>query len=133
MYFFDIVDYYDSKIIGNQYVKIPICDTDWSDMATTANATRDAYLKALNQWYLCGTSCLEDGECKDAILAKWGVVLDDIIALNVASSDFWEMMGEECSTGGEYNPTIFQNYIDAQNTLECDIEELTYLVDGLVS
>jgi hypothetical protein len=132
MYLFDLADYYGSKIIGNQYEEIPICDTRWSDMASTSRATSDAYFKALNQWYVCGTICLEDGECKDAILAKWAVILDDITAYSTASTNFWYMMGDECSTDGEYDPTIYQNYIDAQNTLQCDVEELTYLVDGLV-
>jgi hypothetical protein len=129
MYFFDLEDYYGSRIIGNQYEEIPICDVIWSDMATTSRATSDAYFKALNQWYLGGIICLEDGECKDTILAKWAVVLDDITAFNLVSTDFWEMMGEECSTEGVFNRTIYDDYITAQQTLLCDIEELMYLVD----
>ena len=136
MYFFDLVDYYSSKIIGNQYEKIPICDIKWCDMATTARATRDAYLKALSMWYSASCTCLEDGDCKDAILAKWAVVQNDITLYNNALVAFWNMMCnddnfEDCT--GEYNPTLYQNYINAQQTLQCDIEELTYLVDGEVN
>ena len=135
MYFFDLVDYYSSRIIGDQYEEIPICDVKWCDMGTTARATRDAYFKALNQWYLASVTCLEDGECKDTILAKWSVVQNDIILFNNALVAFWNMMCnddnlEDCT--GEYNPTLYQNYINAQKTLQCDIEELTYLVDGEV-
>lgn len=132
MYFFDLRDYYDSKVIGNHYEEIPICDTVWSDMGTTARATSDAYFKAIDEWYNCGLTCLEDGECKDAILAKWAVVLNDITVFNAASTDFWTMMGEECSTGGVFDRTKYDDYISIQETLACDIEELTYLVDGLV-
>jgi hypothetical protein len=132
MYLFDLADYYGSKIIGNQYEEIPICDTRWSDMASTSRATSDAYFKALNEWYVCGTICLEDGECKDDILAKWVVVQNDITAFNVASTDFWYMMGDECSTDGVFDVTIYDDFISAQQTLLCDVEELTYLVDGLV-
>ena len=129
MYFFDLVDYYTDKVIGNQYEQIPICDVTWSDMATTSRATSDAYFKALNEWYECGTTCLEDGECKDAILAKWAQVMDDRTAYINARTDFWEMMGEECSTDGVFNKTIYDDYITSQQTLLCDIEELMYLVD----
>jgi uncharacterized protein (TIGR02145 family) len=129
MYFFDLLDYYTDKVIGNQYEQIPICDVTWSDMATTSRATSDAYFKALNEWYECGTTCLEDGECKDAILAKWVQVMDDRDAYINARTDFWEMMGEECSTDGVFNKTIYDDYITAQQTLLCDIEELMFLVD----
>lgn len=132
MYLFDLADYYGSKIIGNQYEEIPICDTRWSDMASSSRATSDAYFKALTEWYECGTTCLEDGECKDAILAKWAQVLVDRSAFITARDDFWYMMGEECSTDGVFNKTIYDDFISAQQTLLCDIEELTYLVDGLV-
>jgi hypothetical protein len=132
MYFFDLVDYYYTKIIGNQYVEIPICDTKWSDMGVTSIQTADAYFKALIEWYECGTACLEEGECKDTILAKWATVLDDKDQFYLKAADFWNMMGEECSTGGEYNPTIYEDFISIQQTLLCDVEELTYLVDGLV-
>lgn len=130
MYFFDLVDYYTDKVIGNQYEQIPICDVTWSDMATTSRATSDTYFKALNEWYECGTTCLEDGECKDAILAKWVQVMDDRTAYLNARTDFWEMMGEECSTDGVFNKTIYDDYITAQQTLLCDVEELTSLVDN---
>jgi uncharacterized protein (TIGR02145 family) len=129
MYFFDLLDYYTDKVIGNQYEQIPICDVTWSDMATTSRETSDAYFKALNEWYERATICLEDGECKDAILAKWVQVMDDRTAYINAGTDFWEMMGEECSTDGVFNRTIYDDYISAQNTLLCDIEELMFLVD----
>ena len=132
MYLFDLADYYGSKIIGNQYEEIPICNTKWSDMASTSRETSDAYFKALTEWYTCGITCLEDGECKDDILAKWVVVQNDITAFNVASTDFWYMMGDECSTDGVFDVTIYDDFISAQQTLQCDVEELTYLVDGLV-
>ena len=135
MYFFDLVDYYSSRVIGDQYEEIPICDVTWCDMATTARATRDSYFKTLNQWYLASVTCLEDGDCKDAILAKWLVVQNDMTLFINALNAFWGMMCnddnlEDCT--GEYNPTLYQNYINAQKTLQCDIEELTYLVDGEV-
>ena len=129
MYLFDLQDYYGSKIIGNHYEKIPICDSRWCDMAATAGATRDAYLSALSQWYDANSVCLEDGPCKDAILAKWAVILSDVTTFNSTFTAFWSMMcGDDCT--GEYNPTLYQNNINAQNTLLCDIEELTYLVNG---
>ena len=136
MFLFDLADYYGSRIIGNQYEEIPICDTKWCDMATTARETRNAYLKTLNQWYLASVTCLEDGDCKDAILAKWAVVQNDITLYNNSLVAFWGMMCnetnlEDCT--GEYDPTLYQNYINAQDTLQCDIEELTYLVDDGVS
>jgi hypothetical protein len=42
------------------------------------------------------------------------------------------MMGDECSTDGVFDVTIYNDFISAQQTLLCDVEELTYLVDGLV-
>ena len=131
MYLFDLADYYGSKIIGNQYEEIPICDVRWEAAYSTACSTRDQFIHTLTIWYTCGTTCLEDGECKDAILAKWVVVQSDITSFNLALTAFWQMMwGESCT--GVYDPTLYQNYINAQQTLLCDIEELTYLVDGLV-
>ena len=121
---------------GNQYVEIPICGVGWENAYYDASSTRDAYLKALNQWYLASVTCLEDGDCKDAILAKWAVVQNDITLYNNSLVAFWGMMCnetnlEDCT--GEYDPTLYQNYINAQDTLQCDVEELTYLVDDGVS
>ena len=132
MYLFDLADYYDIRAIGNQYEEIPICDTRWSDMATTSRETSDWYFQVLSNWYNNSVTCLSDGDCKDAILAQWAQVLADRSAFMTARDNFWNMMGDECSTDGEFDVTIYDEFISIQQTVLCDVEELNYLVDGLV-
>lgn len=131
MYLFDLYDYYFDRFIGNKYEEIPICDVGWENAYNNASSTSDQYIKSLIDWYESSTTCLEDGECKDAILAKWAVVQSDITSFNLSLTAFWQMMsGETCT--GVYDPVLYQDYITSQQTLLCDVEELTYLVDGLV-
>ena len=45
MYFYDLEDYYTSRIIGDYNIKY----YNWEDVAGTARETRNAYLKAFNE------------------------------------------------------------------------------------
>jgi hypothetical protein len=68
MYFFDIADYYSTgNISKTDWLNYGIVGTmlgcaggpipdDWGNYITTANATSDAFLKAVNQWYLSSSA-----------------------------------------------------------------------------
>lgn len=73
MYFFDIEDYYSSYFIGHLNTKYG--RGDWEDIATTYRATRDAYVKAFNQWYEASTIGLK-GECKARVEELYKLIID---------------------------------------------------------
>ena len=62
MYFYDLEDYYNSRVIGDYNTKYT---SDWEDVAGTARATRNAYLKAFNQWYSSSTSCFNEDKLNE--------------------------------------------------------------------
>lgn len=68
MYFFDIEDYYNpSNVNSNEWKNYGFSDilmgcgggpipTDWQDYFGTARETTNAFIKAVNQWYLASSS-----------------------------------------------------------------------------
>lgn len=130
MYTLDLQYYYDNQIIGNQYEEIPKCDPRWQEMADIAYDKLQDYITVLTNWYTLSTLCLGEGDCKDTIESKWSVIQSDISDLTTKYSMFWDMMIDDCSS--YFDNQVFQNYLDAQDTLLCDVEELKYLVDGIV-
>lgn len=69
MYFFDVVDYIGTCFFGPN----SLMSGDKEDSWTTYRATRDAWLKAINQYYLSYTGC---ATCSNTII---GTIDDEII------------------------------------------------------
>lgn len=159
MYFFDLEDYYSSRIFGNLNTRY---HGDWEDCSTTYRATRDAYLKAFGQWYLSSTKGLK-GDCKARVEelyklilnldnpdgSKWGSVLS---ASTLNSAKFFTMMngisaypsytaetGDLAFYMGHYyyawsgkcfDEQVYYDYVNAYKEERCVYNEILYLVDG---
>ena len=159
MYFFDLEDYYSSRIIGDLNSRY---HGDWEDCDTTYRATRDAYLKAFGQWYDASTIGLK-GACKARVEelnkliynfdnpdgSDWGAVLS---ATTLATDKFFIMMnginnypsysaetGDPSQYMGNYyyvwsgkcfDEQIYYDYVNAVKEERCLFNEIIYLVDG---
>ena len=159
MYFFDLEDYYDSRIIGDLNVRHQY---DWEDSAVTYRATRDAYLKAFGQWYSGSTIGLK-GECKTRVEELYKLILNYdnpdgskngsvFSASSFNTAKFFTMMGGintypsyTAETGdptqylGNYyyawsgkcfDEQVYYDYVNAYKEERCVYNELLYLVDG---
>jgi len=112
-FFFDICDYLGSNMIGVDTIEANC--VNFEDMASTARETRNAYVKALNQYIKSVTTCDVDGTCDSIIQEKiytdfWqGTFIDFYTKFDI----FWNMLfcdGIDKKTGLEYQsmrlPTI---------------------------
>ena len=159
MYFFDLDDYRDSRIIGNLNSKY---HGDWEDMGSTSRATRDAHIKAFGQWYSASTIGLK-GDCKNRVEELYKLVIDydnpdgsywgsALSAYTYNFDKFIAMMngintyptytaetGNPLAYMGHYyyswsgkcfDEQIYFDYIESFKDFKCVTNEILYLVDG---
>jgi hypothetical protein len=110
---------------------LPKCPTtsDWGDMYITATETRNAFMKALEQWYLASTTCLpKDGPCTRQIVQQWNTVLEFYSGeYNTAFTNFWESLSKETSS---FNDDTCNRYRKMMVDWRCHIKKLMRLVDN---
>ena len=159
MYFFDLEDYYSSRIIGNLNTRH---HGDWEDSNNTFKSARDAYIKAFGLWYSASTIGISDTcmvrieELYKLIInydnpdgSKYGSVLS---ASTLNSAKFFTMMngintypsytaetGNPSQYMGHYyyawsgkcfDEQVYYDYVNAYKEERCVTNELLYLVDG---
>jgi hypothetical protein len=154
MYFFDLGDYYGSRIIGDLNAKH---HGDWEDMGTTARETRNAHLKAFSQWYMSSTIGITDScmvrieELYKLIIdptnpdgTKWGAVTsaytynqNKFVAMMNGINTYPSYTAESGSnnyyyswSGKCFNEQIYNDYVESFKEFKCVTNEILYLVDG---
>jgi hypothetical protein len=109
---------------------------DWEDIATTARATRDAFFKALNQWYLASTVCLvKSNPCYDAIKKQWDIVFGMMATerqggngtINNIMDEFFSHLIDENKI---FTDELCNRYRKIMLDFRCAIKRLMRLVDG---
>lgn len=159
MYFFDLEDYYSSRIIGDLNTRH---HSDWSDSATTYRETKNVYIKAFGEWYSASTIGLK-GECKSRVEELYKLIIDYdnpdgskfgsiLSASTLNSAKFFTMMdgiakypsytadtGDLAFFMGHYfyswsgkcfDEQVYYDYVNAYKEERCVYNELLYLVDG---
>jgi hypothetical protein len=156
MYFFDLEDYYSSRIIGNLNSRFHY---DWEDCAGTYRETRNAYIKAFGQWYSASTIGLK-GECKSRVEELYNLFIDYdnpdgtkfgsvLSASTYNTNKFFTMMNginnypsytAETDTvyinyyytwsGKCFDEQVYYDYVNAYRDERCLCNEILYLVDG---
>ena len=86
---FDLEDYRGSKIIGPDHK--PVEQINWLDPYTTARATRDAYLKAINEYFLA-SQVMSTKEEMIVLNTKMNNILESNLVLNPLLKDFFNAM-----------------------------------------
>ena len=86
---FDLEDYTYARIIGTN--SLPADQISWVGPHTTARATRDAYLKSVNEYVLAAGGCSSAAE-KRALESKYFEFLDALRVLGPAMRQFWNAM-----------------------------------------
>lgn len=134
MYFFDLADYYlnfsengwnlhnfggSSVGCGNS-----LSPTDWQDYYTTANATRDAFRKAINEWFKASISCngfsIGSGctnTYNDLYIANEMLYTDYFVAKQeffqtVVLHDYFYKYGKDNDNPATYYNGTYDEYID---------------------
>jgi hypothetical protein len=123
MYLFDIQDYCDIGFIGPNNVNFSI-NGDWADAAGTYRATRDAWKKALNEWYLATIADLPESSCLDA-----QILLDAIAAYNTDPriGAFW-ILTDVNMVG--LTAEIYNDYVTSLQEEQCKVKQLFNYLDG---
>ena len=124
MYLFDIQDYCGDGFIGPNNVNYSIYG-DWENARTTYQATRDAWKKALNEWYLATIADLPESSCLDA-------AQDLMDSINTSHTDprrnaFWGLVG-----GNMVGLTaeIYNDYVTYLQEEQCKVKQLFNYLDG---
>jgi hypothetical protein len=123
---FDFEDYINGGVVGTETDCVD-CGV-WEDMAATARETKDAWFKALNEWYLSATCCLAPNDpCLPAIKKMWEGFLN---FYQNYYSDVWLRFWEAHSCDGTFTVDICNEYRKAMIDLKCMVKQLMRLVDG---
>lgn len=157
MYFFDLEDYYGSRIIGQLNTRH---HTDWTDSLGTARETRNAYIKAFNQWYIASTIGLK-GDCKARVEELYKLIRDDdnpdgthwgavtsaqtynltkfmymMYGINNPPTYFFDDSLSPSSpyyyawSGKCFDEQVYYDYVESFKDFKCVTNELLYLIDG---
>ena len=106
-FFYDSCDYTNWGVYGTGTTEVDC--VIWEDMRITASATRDAFIKALNQYILASSPCVNGEDCESVFIDKiytdfWqGCYIDFVKKYQV----FWNMMiCEENKITGIQNESV---------------------------
>ena len=138
---FDLEDYRMFKVIGPDHK--PVEQISWLEPYTTARATRDAYLKAINEYYLA-SQAMSTKEEMIVLNTKMNNILESNLVLNPLLKDFFNAMsslailpGQAINEGDRYkfiyvpiNDTSVDWFECTQPTAGTPISWHTYMSEG---
>jgi len=138
---FDLEDYRMFKVIGPDHK--PVEQISWLELYTTARATRDAYLKAINEYYLA-SQAMSTKEEMIVLNTKMNNILESNLVLNPLLKDFFNAMsslailpGQAINEGDRYkfiyvpiNDTSVDWFECTQPTAGTPISWNTYMSEG---
>ena len=101
----------------------------WDDLAITARATRDAFLKALTEWYEISTYCLDKSDpCYIRVTTQWKIMQDFLESTYTPIFDkFWDSLVKD---GGTFTTDICNQYRKMMIEWRCHVKKLLRLVDN---
>jgi hypothetical protein len=101
----------------------------WANMKNTAEATRDAFMKALNEWYLSATVCLDRKDpCRDNIVKQYNLIREYYETTYIPTYElFWKSL---IDINGEFNVEVCNKYRKMMIEWRCMLRKLFRLVDG---
>ena len=124
-FFYDSCDYTNWGVYGTGTTEVDC--VIWEDMRITASATRDAFIKALNQYILASSPCVYGEDCESVFNEKiytdfWQGCYIDFFNKYLL---FWNMMicdGEDKKTGIVTEmigvPTMGGGFIDIESEVD---------------
>ena len=125
MYFFDIEDYCTSGFIGQNSIDFSLYG-DWADPAGTYRATRDAFMKALNQWYIATTAYKDPSVCERCDQIKND--LYNLLTSDTRIDEFWDNADDNNMV--DLTQQQFNDYQDAMFEQMCLLKNLMNCLDG---
>jgi hypothetical protein len=122
--FFDLCNYTDpnAKAIGcdNQDYRLV---GDWSDLSTTARATKDAFIKGMNELRLALSAEPGLSGCTGYTTA-WQTISG--MGLDSRYSNFWNLANNQM----DVTPQIYYDYTQLINEVMCATNEIFYYFSG---
>jgi len=120
MYFFDLEDYVDGKVIGcdNQDTRLV---GDWNYLDSIARQTSNAFLKSFNEWYIATRQNMPNGDCTELDL-----YYNDIV--NYKDDSRYDAFWNNVSTS--LTRDIWDDYLALMGETMCKFQELLRYLDG---
>lgn len=114
---FDLEDYRSQGIIGPNHK--PANQVNWVDRFTTSRATRDAYLKAINEYFL-SVQVMCTPEEAQTLNVKMLAILDALTVLGPLSRQFWNAMislplADQLNVGDRFDVLDVNKYAEDTN------------------
>lgn len=125
MYFYDLEDYCTSGFIGVNSVDFSLYG-DWNNVKGTFDATRDAMVNALGQWYIATTVHKDPSVCQ-----RCDQIKDDLFTSLTADTriiEFWA--NAEDNNMVDLTQQQFNAYQDAMYEQMCLLKNLMNCLDG---
>ena len=119
---FDMEDYRSMGMIGRN--QTPMTPQKWQDVATIAQATRDALFKSVGEWYSQSNMC-DEGTCRvtpSSLYAEYVVKRDNFII--VQNSMLTKLVD------GELTKSEYDNYTASLKSVMSTVKRLCIVVDG---
>lgn len=124
--FFDLCDYSGSNVIGcnNEDSRYSMF-TEWGDINVTAQETKDAFIKAMNELILALSAEPGLSGCTGYTTA-WQTMSG--MSTDVRYTDFWDLADQ--NKMDELTPQIYDNYTQLINEVMCATNEILYYFSG---
>jgi hypothetical protein len=115
-------DYLSAGVIGQD--QLPITSQTWGDIGAISRQTRDAFFKALAQWYI-SANLAPEGTCKVTPQLLWAELNTKKDAFIIIQNEIWTKMEESTLTRAEYD-----NYVSELKDLMKTVKKLFIVLEG---
>jgi hypothetical protein len=123
---FDMEDYLVEGIIGPN--QTPLNPSKWGGIAETSRATRDAFFKALGEWYNAANLAPE-GTCKVTPQTLWTELTERKDKFIITQNAVWSKL-EEPDINGQLGRAEYDNYVTELKDLMKTVKKLFIVLEG---
>lgn len=122
---FDLEDYYNSGVIGNN--QTPMTPQKWDEIYTISRQTRDAFDKGFNEWINLQVDLANRGgsACMTTINELVQEYEDNFATLVAVSDAFWDSLIDS-----DYNKEAHEIYSDALDAMMYSVRKLLSIFEG---
>ena len=125
MYLFDLCDYTGAGFIGPNNKNYSMYG-DWTDPTQTYRETTNAWIKALNEWYLASIAYQPSGTCTEAYVLYENIRY--ITTGDTRINTFWGLAQNTNMVG--VTEAIYADYVAALTEQQCMVKQLFNILDG---
>ena len=120
---FDMEDYRLNGVIGQN--QVPMTAGKWTDVCSTSRAARDAFFKAVGEWYFAANICPE-GTCTITPQILYAEYLDKRNTFITTQNNAWDKLENSITL----TRTEYDNYVSELKSLMKTLKKLFIVLEG---